>query len=87
MRWVYTGEIKTGYGVEMVVDKSRFQLQNGGVFIKAYDKLVGAKIAVAYYARRYRSFGYRAVDTQTGETWRWDHEVWHLVKIDPTLLS
>lgn len=52
-----------------------------GSYVKAHDKLVGAKIAVGFYARRYRSFGYRAVDTLTGETWGWDPNLGKLVRV------
>lgn len=66
----------------MPEDKFRFQLQVNGSFVKAYNKLVGAKIVVAYNARRHQSYDYSAVDTVTGETWGWDRERSRLKRLD-----
>lgn len=59
----------------------RFQTQwYNGDFCKSYKSLAGAKIAVAYHGRKYRIFSYRAVDTETGETWRFDRDEWKMVR-------
>lgn len=58
-----------------------------GLSSKAYDKLVGAKMAVSRYGRRYRILGYRAVDSETGETWKWDHEIGKLARIDSEIVA
>lgn len=47
---------------------------------RVYKTFKGAKISICHEARRYRSFGYRAVDTQTNETWRWNPDTWKLEK-------
>lgn len=66
----------------MAEDKFRYQLQVNGSFVKAYNKLVGAKIVVAYNARRHKLFNYQAVDSTTGETWGWDCERSRLKRLD-----
>lgn len=59
----------------------RYQLKIRDEVIKTYKKMSGAKAAVTYQATRYRIFSYRAVDTKTGQTWKWDHQQWKLVQV------
>ncbi len=66
----------------MAGDPYRFQLHVNGSYTKAYGKLVGAKIAVACYARLYREYNYTAIDTLTGETWGWNPERSRLERLD-----
>lgn len=63
-------------------NKFRFQLLLNGAFVRSYDTLVGAKIAVAFKARQHQNFNYRAVDAVTGETWGWDQERSKLERLD-----